>query len=118
MIKRYKIPIYFGRLYVAKVKSYSELYKLANINPDIHDFQFDEFSDNNYGALMFEHPENAGRIYIAVNDKTTTPMIVHECVHAANSIFRSCGIKLDIDNDEPYAYLLGWIYEKVEQALK
>lgn len=35
--------------------------------------------------------------------------IAHEATHAADYYFRELGIKHDLYNNEPYAYLVGWI---------
>lgn len=34
--------------------------------------------------------------------------ITHECVHLCSFISKRLGLKLDVDNDEPQAYLAGW----------
>ena len=41
-------------------------------------------------------------------------VVAHEAVHAVNNIFKSRGIKLDINNDELQAYLTEWVFEQVE----
>lgn len=35
--------------------------------------------------------------------------ITHECIHLCSFISKRLGLKLDIDNDEPQAYLGGWM---------
>lgn len=37
--------------------------------------------------------------------------IVHECVHAASFIFSHAGITHDLENEEPYTYLVQRIFE-------
>ena len=39
--------------------------------------------------------------------------IAHEADHIVSFIFKRVGIKLDLDNDEPHAYLLGYIVEQI-----
>ena len=39
--------------------------------------------------------------------------ICHESVHACNVLFRDKGIELDLNNDEPQAYLTDWIMKEV-----
>lgn len=44
--------------------------------------------------------------------------IAHECVHVASKILHHIGAVADVENDEPYAYLVGWCVSQVERALK
>lgn len=44
--------------------------------------------------------------------------ISHEIVHAVNFIYLSRGIKLDLNNDEPQAYLTGWAMGITTKFLK
>lgn len=44
--------------------------------------------------------------------------ISHEIVHVVNGIFSSRYIKLDLHNDEPQAYLTGWVTEIVTKFCK
>lgn len=45
--------------------------------------------------------------------KLTHGVIAHESVHIANYTFDSIGAKQDFNNDEPYAYLVGWVTDEV-----
>lgn len=45
------------------------------------------------------------------NDLLNT--LAHETVHAVNFLFAKKGINLDIQNDEPQAYLTGFIFSRV-----
>lgn len=50
------------------------------------------------------------------NNKTSGSMLTalaHECVHAKNIIFRDRGIENDMHNDEPEAYLVGYLFRKM-----
>lgn len=40
----------------------------------------------------------------------------HEAVHIKNMIYQHAGIKHDFKNDEPEAYLLGWIVGELQKA--
>lgn len=44
--------------------------------------------------------------------------LAHECTHLTNFIFHSRGIQLSVKNDEPQAYLTGWITETVYNVIK
>lgn len=43
--------------------------------------------------------------------------VAHESVHIVNKIFNDRGIRLDSHNDEPQAYLTGWVAGKINEAL-
>lgn len=57
-------------------------------------------------------------IYIFVRSKTDAGVIAHESIHIANYIFKHANIEFDINNDEPYAYLMGWVVEEIHKAIK
>ena len=45
-------------------------------------------------------------------------VIVHECFHAADYVFRHIGTAIDDHTCEPFSYLNGWIAEQVFLFLK
>jgi hypothetical protein len=47
----------------------------------------------------------------------THEVIAHECTHMAMCIMFTIGMKPDIDNQEPMAYLMGFIAERVYEAI-
>lgn len=60
---------------------------------------------------------NGGRLGVLVwliTDDIGVEDVSHESVHAANCIFRDCGIGYDVNNDEHFAFLVGkianWIW--------
>lgn len=44
--------------------------------------------------------------------------LAHECLHAAWRILEIHGVHVDRSNHEALAYLLGWMYAKVEPVLQ
>lgn len=46
----------------------------------------------------------------------TAGTIAHECTHAALNIFRRRGIAVDLDNQEPTTYLIGYLVHAVTEA--
>jgi hypothetical protein len=40
--------------------------------------------------------------------------IAHEIVHLKNYIYQDIGIESDRFNDEPEAYLTGWLFKQIE----
>ena len=45
-----------------------------------------------------------------------TSHICHEAAHAAIDIFDDCGCRIDAENQEPFAYLVGWIANCIDQV--
>jgi len=48
---------------------------------------------------------------------STPGIIAHEAKHLVNNIFIEIGHTLDCYNDEPEAYLLGWIVNRIHELL-
>ena len=104
--KTIKIPIYFGLLTIIQVDDFDQVNSIYNTKID----------DSLYDAVVFE-PLNKDEYVIAIK-KVEWSIIAHEVVHVVNAIFLKCGIKLDRHNDEPQAYLTGWIFKEIENFLK
>ena len=47
------------------------------------------------------------------DNKITPGIITHEAIHIKNILFGTVGIKPDVDNDEPEAYLTEWVVNKI-----
>ena len=54
-----------------------------------------------------------GDIYIWTRHKHNYPVIAHECTHAATMTLNMRGWQMDYNNDEPLAYLIQTIMEKI-----
>jgi len=44
--------------------------------------------------------------------------LIHEIEHCTFEILNSRGVKHSDDSDEAYAYLLGWLYEEIENFIQ
>lgn len=64
-----------------------------------------EASDK-YGGGAFENEKAEDFEYVIVLISRHAGLIAHEAVHVANFIFKNICAKPDIENDEPYAYLV------------
>lgn len=105
------IPIYFGYVVIVfseDVKAVSDKYKLG-------------LSEQGYPAFVKGNRNSNGITqYWLVFDrkKISHSIIAHEVTHCANWIFYDRDITVDFRNDEPYAYLVGWITGVVYRAIK
>lgn len=85
------------------MKEYNSRNKLSKFQK-LSDFSFDSglyLSSKNYHCLAF------------VDKKPDAGIICHEAVHFANHIMDLAGIKMDGDNDEPQAYLVEWVVDRI-----
>jgi len=101
-----KIPIYYGKLIIVVTKNLEELNPFYNTKID----------DSLYDAVCFEIIDKDE--YIIAIKKVEWSIIAHEVVHIVNAIFLKCGIELDRHNDEPQAYLTGWVTGEIDKFLK
>lgn len=49
--------------------------------------------------------------------KITCGDIAHEAVHMANQLYNHIGQEIDTENDEDYAYLVGWIVNQIYEKI-
>jgi hypothetical protein len=110
MIKKIKIPIYFGELIIIQKQSLKDIHKKWAIDFDFHGYAATCYTKNTKGGCL--------RIVIAFMDATTPEIITHESYHALNYLFEHNGIKHQFSNDEPAAFILGWIVKQCHKYLK
>ena len=71
---------------------------------------------SDYGAVTMRVPDKFGE-YIIAFEYTGGAIISHEIVHLKNYIYQDCSIELDRYNDEPEAYLTGWLFDQINNFL-
>ncbi len=72
---------------------------------------------DNFGAVTLENESEHRHYIVAFTDKDHLSNIVHEIVHIKNYIYLDCAMKLDVINDEPEAYLTGWLFDQIYKFL-
>lgn len=82
--------------------------------------KYDRGAKNSYASLTWTTEDKNGfnEYFIAVQKETDNATIAHEVVHIVNYIFINNGILLDRHNDEPQAYLTGWVFNEIEKFLQ
>lgn len=105
-----KIPLYFGILQIVVANDFVKALNKLKIPYS------DSFTPNSYGSFIV--PSTKETVYVFVRKNVTSKIIAHEAVHIVNDIFNRVHIKLDLDNDEPQAYLMGWVVEQIHKAVK
>ena len=104
-----KIPIYYGTLTIIQVDNLKKIEKKYNT---ISLYGMD-------GCVFRNHKKNGSSRYVMVFEgKTTAEIVAHEALHLVALIYEDRNIILEIENDEPQCYLLGWIVGKCHKHLK
>lgn len=100
--KTIEIPIYKGELTFIKSDSFKETnerYKLS--------------IPERFGAVTFRNEAIDTFECVVSFVEENISLLAHEAVHVCNFIYEKIGAKLDIENDEFQAYLIGWIVDEM-----
>jgi hypothetical protein len=109
-----EIPIYYGRVHILVGHDLAALSRAAGVG----DQGFNGLSLAQYQAYSFTGEKETTRGYFALfRPDASAGLLAHEAVHLVNKIFADRGVKLDIENDEPQAYLMGWLVNQMNYAL-
>ena len=109
-IKKIEIPLYYGELIIVKAKNWKEVNKKFGTN-----------AEKGFEAVFFKDDKKSGRtryVVAYVGKKLSNDVIAHETVHVVNSIFIDRKMQLDPYNDEPQAYLTGWVFGQIKKFVK
>ena len=84
---------------------------------------FTKMDESNYAEVHTcrrKKPDVKGGVLIRFASKSamTADVITHESTHAALEIFKYCDIRVDYLNQEPFAYLAGFIADCIDQVRK
>lgn len=80
-----------------------------------------EYLDDSYYAETYPIQQKEpllGGVIIRFQDlKAMTPEnMAHEATHAAIEIFDYCDCRIDVENQEPFSYLMGWIVKCCDEV--
>jgi hypothetical protein len=113
MIKIHNIivPIYFGTLQIVVTDNIKEAELKLKMEPIDSPISYCSYVISN------PKPNGVSRYTIFIKPDASLNIIVHESLHIVNMIFNERGIKHDTINDEPSAYLLGWVTDQIYNTL-
>jgi hypothetical protein len=101
--KTVNIPIYCGKLTIIIDKDLLWVEK-----------KYKTISLEDFGAVTLKY-----RHYVvAFTDTKHLSNIAHEIVHIKNYIYLDCAMELDRYNDEPEAYLTGWLFDEIHKFVE
>ena len=107
-VKKIEVPIYNCDLTIILTKDLNEVVKKYKLPGNWGEF----------GALTFEDKSKYRDYVVAFTDANHLSNIAHEIVHIKNYIFLGINAKVDLRNDEPEAYLIGWLFDQINNFLK
>ena len=114
-IYQFDPQIYPRNLWVsvgASVEELQEKFGKEDIKEDLDDSYYAETYPVQQKETLL------GGVLIRFQDlKAMTPEnMAHEATHAALEIFDCCDCRIDVENQEPFAYLVGWIVKCIEEV--
>lgn len=108
-----EIPIYRGNFGLIISKNRNEITKIIP--------EFDE--DDIFAHTYYHDKDGIGTFSIVLNFNNdfkaiSLGVIAHECYHVVSILLQSRGVDADFHNDEPGAYLIEWVYDKIIEWIK
>ena len=103
-ITNVEVPLYFSTLQIVIAKNLNKALKKMKIKDHAEDYEA--------FVIVKRH-----KSIVFIKPSATIGTIAHETVHVVNNVFKNASVQLDIDNDEPQAYLTKWIVDKIYNAL-
>lgn len=110
-VKVIELPIYNGKLVIISGNDFMDVPKKYIV----------ETPDNNFEAISYAMIAKDGSYNFVVFFTIQTidvDIMAHEAAHLVNKIFKAHSVKYSRDNDEHFAYLLGWITKKCYDFLE
>lgn len=106
-IKTIDIPIYCCKLTIILDKDLTYIQK-----------RYKTVSLENFGAVILKDDSKYRHYVVAFSDANHLSNISHEIIHLKNHIYLDCAMELDRHNDEPEAYLIGWLFDQIYNFIK
>lgn len=113
VITKIRIPIYHGILRIVITDDFIASAKALKIDDE-------GLNLSSFGAFVCTSTDKNKETLFNVffRPDVAHDLIAHEVVHLVNAIYISRRITLDPNNDEPQAYLTGWISGQVYKVLQ
>ncbi len=123
MIYKFDPQIYPRKVFVAIKESEASIKAKYKYDTDEEDAELTELDNKGSDAMEYHVVEKDGDchngVLIVIKDTDIScGTIAHEAVHAAWDIFNDCDIFLAYPNQEPFTYLVGWVVDRIHEALE
>lgn len=108
------IDVYDKYFYVCfGEEEYKKVLKFFGVDEDTEQWNYNDFR-----GMLVADPESEKLVLIfqsAKRDYQDSDVIGHECIHLLYYILNQRNIEFNFNNQEPVAYLMGFIQEKVNE---
>lgn len=101
MRKTISIPIYTGNVTFIIGEDFKQLEEEYNLQ-----------STSGMDAITFNAEKETLEVIVAFSGQQKQSTIAHELLHVCHSIMKHHHISPSLENDEPEAYLLGWLIDE------
>lgn len=123
LIKKHLVPLFEGNakkgfihICILDEKGYLQMIEEVDKN-DICSNEVDNWPEwNDFAGLAYERKTKKGYkdwwLILPIHEKIgkiNVNTVAHEALHITRMILDSRGVKFDPHNDEPFAYMVGWI---------
>lgn len=121
--KKFQLPLYQGSKRSALHVIITDEYNWNKTCKKLRSYSDQELELGQYkemAACAIDLEKNGSMTFFIVLTKDRGldfNTLSHEAIHIKNKIWKSRGIKLDVNNDEPEAYFMGWLMEKLSGIL-
>lgn len=105
--RKLNVPIFDAIVYVGVTENLQDYYAKYGIKDD---------DNTGYDAVAIQVDDSENK-YELVFVNTEPHVIVHECVHLKNYIFKHIGFALSIDNDEIEALFVDWLFKEISNIV-
>lgn len=102
---KFKIPIYE---YIVEVFIFDNINEAVGAFPGV--------VDEGMAGCTIEHINEPRCKLVLPPDRMST--VIHELEHVKNLVWKYTGYEVKVDNDEPDAYLMSYLFEQVEKILR
>ena len=113
-----QMGIYPRTLFIVKGKDKRKVIQDNFMARNCSDLIFDEDTTTDACTWeVIERKSNTHGFLVWLYNNINTDVIAHESTHVAFETFRDIGGIADEDNQEPVAYLVGWVAKQIKNAL-
>ncbi len=117
-MRRFKEPIYGSTLDVYVTTDFQRLLRRLQLQSRS---AYDPESAEDYAhsqAAMAAYVDEWCHLLVVIKPKSSPEVCAHEALHCASHVWKSIGAKMDVTNDEPFAYLTQFYATKIHEAAR
>lgn len=113
---KFEVPIYGGIVKVYDLRE--EFVKDYKVYVKEKDEPDDDFTNADGATAISETDPDGYPVYLVGIFEDDVDTLVHECAHLTIHIVERAGFEITNDTSEPFCYLLGDLFLKIQSALE